>query len=65
MSKNQPGPRSTPGVPRWVKVFVVILIVLILFVIVVHIIGFRFDHGAGALLFDSFTKPVKLAIPYL
>lgn len=50
MSKNQPTPRPSPGMPRWVKLFVVLFIVLILLVIVVHVMGFRFDHGTSRML---------------
>ena len=36
--------------PRWVKAFLILLVVLILLVIVVHVMGFRFDHGTGGML---------------
>ena len=39
--------------PRWVKIFAVLFIVLILLVIVVHVLGFRFDHGTGGMLIGS------------
>ena len=47
MSKNQ---RPSPKMPRWVKMFVILLIALILLVIVVHVMGFRFDHGTSGML---------------
>ena len=65
MSKNQSNQGTSPDMPLWVKIFVVILVVLILLVIVVHIMGFRFDHGSGGLLFNSLVKIIKPATPYL
>ncbi len=62
MSENQkvPGRGLPPSTPAWVKVFVIIFIVLVLIVVIVHLTGFRFDHGAGEILLGSlasFTLP--------
>ena len=65
MSKTQPNQRPSPGMPLWVKIFVVLLFAMILSVIVVHLIGFRFDHGTGALLSNSLAKLIKPATVHL
>ncbi len=38
-SPRQPGSESTPGRPRWVNVFAIIVIALILTVVIVHLAG--------------------------
>lgn len=50
--QNVPGNSTPPRTPGWVKVFFIIIAVLIVIVVVVHLRGLRFDHGAGAALFD-------------
>jgi hypothetical protein len=49
MSENQKasGRGSPPGIPRWVRLFIIIFIVLAAAVAVVHLMGFDFGgHGA-------------------
>ena len=49
MSENQksPGRGSPPGIPRWVKLAVIIFIVLIAAVVALHLMGLGFgSHGA-------------------
>ena len=49
MLDNQkvPGHGSPPGLPRWVKVLIILLIVLVTAVVVLHLMGFGFGgHGA-------------------
>ena len=41
----EPGPGSTPGTPRWVKVFGIIALVLVLLFVISLLAGFR--HGPG------------------
>jgi hypothetical protein len=38
-SPIKPDRQSAPGMPRWVKVFVILFIVLIVIVIVLHLTG--------------------------
>lgn len=50
--RNTPGRGSPPSMPRWVKVLVVLFVVLVLFIIVLHLMGFRFGgHGADRTLY--------------
>ena len=67
MSENQkmPGRGAPPGTPRWVKAFVIILIALILLVIVVHLMGFRVDHGAGRTLLGGLASLIEPTMPQL
>jgi len=44
MSQNRPDRSSPPGMPRWVKVFGIILIALVLVVVTLHLTGI--DFGA-------------------
>ena len=44
MSQNRPEHGTPPSMPRWVKVFGIILIVLVLAVIVVHLAGINFGE---------------------
>lgn len=49
MLDNQkvPGHGSPPGLPRWVKVLIILFIVLVAAVVVLHLMGFGFGgHGA-------------------
>jgi Ca2+/H+ antiporter len=64
MSENQKPP-STPG---WVKAFVILLIALVLIVVIAHLLGFRFDHGAGGMLpsnLASYPSLIEEAIQQL
>jgi len=51
--QNVPGNSTPPSTPGWVKVFFIIIALLIVIVVVVHLMGLRFDHGAGAALFHG------------
>lgn len=67
MSENQKPPSrvTPPKTPRWVIIFVVVLVLLVALVVIVHLMGFRFDHGTGASLFNSLAKIIKPAALYL
>lgn len=58
--QNVPGNNTPPSTPGWVKVFFIIIAVLIVIVVVVHLMGLRFDHGAGAALFDGLAAHLNL-----
>ena len=49
-----------PRMPNWVKVFIVLLIALALIVVIAHLMGFRFDHGAGGALVGSIASLFRL-----
>ena len=42
MSQNRPDHGTPPGMPRWVKVFGIILLVLVLAVVTMHLAGIDF-----------------------
>lgn len=42
MSQNQPDHGTPPSMPRWVKVFGLVLILLIVAVVVIHLTGNNF-----------------------
>ena len=65
MSKDQnlPGRDVPPRTPGWVKVFVAILIVLVVIVVIAHLLGFRFDHGAGAAFSGSVVSLIEYTVP--
>ncbi len=67
MQENQklPGGGSPPSTPRWVKVFVIIFIVLVLLVVIVHLAGFRFDHGAGNTLSSGLASFILPSVQQL
>jgi len=44
---NPLGRATPPKTPGWVKVFFIIILFLVLIVIFAHLMGLRFDHGAG------------------
>ena len=44
-TSREPGPGSTPGTPRWVKVFGIIALVLVLVFVISLLAGVR--HGPG------------------
>jgi hypothetical protein len=52
---------SPPSTPRWVIVFVVILILLVAIVVIVHLLGVRFDHGTGSILFNILASLIEQA----
>lgn len=46
MSNNRPNPNSPPGMPRWVKILLIIFIFLILLFVILHLLGFGLgSHG--------------------
>ena len=46
MSNNRPDPNSPHGIPRWVKIFVLVFIVLVLLVFILHLMGLGMGgHG--------------------
>jgi hypothetical protein len=48
MSQNQPNRGSSPSLPPWVKVFVIIFVVILALVISLHLMGFGFgSHSLG------------------
>jgi flagellar basal body-associated protein FliL len=48
MSSNQPNRGSSPSLPPWVKVFLIIFIVILALVIALHLMGFGFgSHRVG------------------
>lgn len=47
-SRNTAPPRT----PTWVKIFFVMVALLIFIVIIVHLLGVRFDHGGASGLFS-------------
>ena len=49
-NSNLPGRVAPPKTPRWVILFVVILILLVVTVVIAHLLGLRVNHGAGELL---------------
>jgi hypothetical protein len=53
------GRASPPSTPRWVIVFVVILILLVAIVVISHLMGFRFDHGTGTILFRNLASLIE------
>jgi hypothetical protein len=57
--QKPPGHPSPPSTPRWVIVFVVILILLVVIVVLVHLLGVRFDHGTGIILFNSLAGLIE------
>ena len=49
-NSNVHGRNAPPKTPRWVTLFVVILIFLAVIVVTAHLLGVRVNHGAGELL---------------
>lgn len=46
MSQTPPNRASPPGIPRWVKVFVIIFLALVLLAVILHLMGLDFGgHG--------------------
>ena len=56
---NIPGRNAPPKTPRWVKLFIVILLLLVGIVVIAHLAGFRVNHGTGQVL-DSFVWLIEL-----
>ena len=46
---NTPGRGSPPSTPRWVIISLILFVLLVAVVVIVHLLGFRFDHGTGGL----------------
>ena len=57
--QNAPQRNTPPGTPGWVKVFFILIILFIIAVVIVHLLGFRFNHG-GATIFNNIAS-----YPYL
>ena len=57
MAENQniPGRGAPPKTPGWVKAFFIVILLLVLIVILAHLMGLRFDHGAAVTLMVSFA----------
>ncbi len=53
MSETPGGPerRSSSGVPRWVKIFMLVFIILVSLFVILHLMGFGF--GDHAMFIDS------------
>ncbi len=62
--QKPPGRTSPPRTPRWVIIFVVILVLLVAIIVIVHLLGFRFDHGAGA-IFGNLASLMEHTAQYL
>lgn len=43
---------TPPQTPTWVKIFFIVISLLVLIVIIVHLMGVRFDHGGASGLFS-------------
>jgi hypothetical protein len=46
---TRPDPEAPPGVPRWVKVFGIVVIVLVLVFVILHLTGNGLGNLHGAL----------------
>ena len=51
---------TPPKTPTWVKVFFVGIVLLILIVIIAHLMGLRFDHGAVSGLISMLMSQLKV-----
>ncbi|GHP01178.1 hypothetical protein KSF_112250 [Reticulibacter mediterranei] len=40
-------PKPTPGIPQWVKIFVMIVLVLVLLLLILHLTGNGFGNHMG------------------
>jgi len=47
-TRTRPDPEAPPGVPRWVKVFGIVLLILILVFVVLHLTGNGLGNLHGA-----------------
>ncbi|MBI2872065.1 MAG: hypothetical protein HYY00_02610 [Chloroflexi bacterium] len=54
-----PGCGSPPGMPRWVKVSGIIVIVLVLLFVVLQLTGLRGGHGPGRHTDGGDTPPTQ------
>ena len=65
MSEQVPEPRTTdpvhPGMPRWVKVAGIVVLVLVALFLVLQLTGLAGDHGPGRHVSQSVTSPVGVA----
>jgi hypothetical protein len=59
---NKPGRGSPPGMPGWVKAFIIVLVVLVAVVVIVHLMGIRFDHGGGGMLLSGLVSLLENAV---
>jgi hypothetical protein len=50
--QNAPQRGTPPSTPGWVKIFFILIILFLIVVVIVHLLGFRFDHG-GATLYNN------------
>jgi len=48
MAETEPDPEAPPGVPGWVRVFGIVLLVLVLMLVVLHLTGNGFANLHGA-----------------
>lgn len=53
---------SPPRIPGWVKAFLIVLIVIVAAVIIVHLMGIRFDHGGGGTLLSGLVSLLENAV---
>lgn len=47
-TRMRPDPEAPPGVPRWVKLFGIVLLVLVLVLVVLHLTGNGLGNLHGA-----------------
>ena len=59
---NMPGRGSPPSMPGWVKAFLIFLVVLVAVVVIVHLMGIRFDHGGGGTLLSGLVSLLENAV---
>lgn len=52
---NIPGRDTPPRTPGWVKVFFIVILFLVVIVILAHVMGLRFDHGARVIMLACVT----------
>jgi hypothetical protein len=62
---NTPGRGAPPSIPGWVKAFLVVLIVLVAVVVIVHLMGIRFDHGGGGTLLSGLVSLLENAAEHV
>jgi hypothetical protein len=48
--------------PGWVKAFLIVLVVLVAVVVIVHLMGIRFDHGGGGTLLSGLVSLLENAV---
>jgi hypothetical protein len=52
-----PGREATPGTPRWVKVFAILVLVLVLLFVILKVTGLGGEHGPGRHTGDGGDTP--------